>query len=874
MFDRITYISNDGCDIKLLENAEVTTNLMNLHLVFEDENKKVLGEVDDLKGDIVKARFLGEIVGNRLVGGTIRKPNLDAKIRVIDRSEIPMITGTDTNGFMELGVSPLYDDFPIYLDVNNFFSNHFAIFGNTGSGKSCGVTRLFQNMFHDQRLNPYKANIFIFDSSGEYYNAFNTLNSINGNYNYRYISTNEVDGLGEKLRLPIYLLNKDDLALLLQCTSHSQLPIIERMLKLALVFSQNDVDSNAYKNHLIAKAIMTILYTNETAPNKRNEIFSILGSCSTDEFNLEAPVQGIGYVRKFRECFLIDNSGNFTESVLLTEYVTSFIKEEYDNYEPHAGVFYDLDTLEKALNFTLISEGWLRNTQTYGDAVTIRVRLHSLIVGDNAKYFDVKDYVSLETFLSSLLIDNGKKYQIVNINLNDIDDDFAKVLTKIYSRLIFDFSKGLKNRGSIPFHIVLEEAHRYIQDDRDRFLFGYNIFERIAKEGRKYGVILGLISQRPVEISDTVISQCTNFLIFKINHPVDVEYIRKMVPNITDEIVEKQKSLQSGTCLGFGLGFKIPLIVKMKMPNPSPLSSNCDVVRIWSGGSSSIPTDASQPVSSIPYMNESTGAASAINTVIPDEVRNSCEEHNPALDFVSPVENKTQVGNTQVRQNTFVTGGISNNSTVEDSALHNSSLDFVNQSMTNDVQTPSSINTSVPNEEHNPALDFVSPVENKTQVENTQVRQNTFVTGGISDNSTLGGNSLHNPSLDFVNQSMTNNVQTPSSIDTSVPNEKHNPALDFMNNTSNSLDINQNSSTSDLSIPEIIPDNSAVPVSNDISNTSLNLSRPAPEGPTLIVPGSNINSENNVITPNNISTDTPSLILDDNDEKETGTDFA
>ena len=344
------------------------------------------------------------------------------------------------------------------------------------------------------------------------------------------------------------------------------------------------MDATAYKNHLIAKAIMTILYTNETAPNKRNEIFSILASCSTEQFNLEAPVQGIGYVRKFRECFLIDNSGNFTESVLMNEYLSSFIKDEYDNYEPHKGVFYTLDTLEKALNFTLISEGWLRNEQTYGDAVTIRVRLHSLIVGENAKYFDVKDYVSLETFLSSLLIDNGKKYQIVNINLNDIDDDFAKVLTKIYSRLIFDFAKGLKNRGSIPFHIILEEAHRYIQDDRDRFLFGYNIFERIAKEGRKYAVILGLISQRPVEISDTVISQCTNFLIFKINHPMDVDYIRKMVPHITDDIIEKQKSLQAGTCLGFGLGFKIPLIVKMQMPDPSPLSSNCDVVRIWGSG--------------------------------------------------------------------------------------------------------------------------------------------------------------------------------------------------------------------------------------------------------------------------------------------------
>lgn len=583
MFDRISYISDDSCTVKMKENAEITMNLMNLHLVFEDSEKKILGEVDDMDGASLKARFLGEIVGNKLIGGTIRKPSLDAKIRVIDQSEIPLITGADVAGFMKLGVSPFYNDFPVYLDVNNFFSNHFAIFGNTGSGKSCGTTRLFQNMFHDQRLNPYKANIFIFDSSGEYYSAFSNLNSINNNYNYRYISTNEVEGLGEKLRLPVYLLNKDDLALLLQCTSHSQLPIIERMLKLALVFSQNDVDSNAYKNHLIAKAIMSILYTNETAPNKRNEIFSILASCSTPEFNLEAPVQGIGYVRKFRECFLIDNSGNFTESVLMNQYLDSFIKEEYDDFEPHTGVYYNLDTLEKALNFTLISEGWLRNEQTYGDSVTIRVRLHALIVGENAKYFDVPDYVSLEKYLSSLVVSDGKKYQIVNINLNDIDDEFAKVLTKIYSRLIFDFCKGLKDRASIPFHIILEEAHRYIQSDHDRFLFGYNIFERIAKEGRKYGVILGIITQRPVELSDNVISQCTNFLIFKINHPMDIDYIRKTIPHITDDIIEKQKALQAGTCLGFGLGFRIPLIVRMEMPDPAPLSGNCDVAKIWNG---------------------------------------------------------------------------------------------------------------------------------------------------------------------------------------------------------------------------------------------------------------------------------------------------
>ena len=591
MFDRIVYISDHSANIRLKDADNLAVNLMNLHLIFEDKDKKVLGEVDDLDKDIVKARFLGEIVNGRLIGGTIRKPALDASIRVIDQSEIPMIVGEDKEGYMRFGVSPFYNDFPVYLDVNNFFSNHFAIFGNSGSGKSCGVSRLFQNMFHDQRLFPYKANILLFDSSGEYYNAFRNLNSINPNYHYRFFSTNEVDGIGEKLRLPIWLLNASDLALLLQATNHSQLPIIERMLKLALIFSQTDMDADSYKNHLIAKAIMTILYTNETSPNKRNEIFSILASCSTPQFNLEATVQGIGYTRKFRECFLIDSQGQFSESVLLTEYVSSFIKDEYDNYEPKGGVFYTLDTLEKALNFTLISEGWLRNENTYGDAVTIKVRLHSLIVGENAKYFDVPDYISLENYLSSLLISNGRKYQLVNFNLDDVDDDFAKVITKIYSRLVFEFAKGLKDRASIPFHIVVEEAHRYIQNDTDRFLIGYNIFERIAKEGRKYGVLLGLISQRPVELSDTVISQCSNFLIFKMNHPTDVDYIRKMVPNISDEIVEKQKTLQSGTCLGFGMAFKIPLICKLEMPDPAPWSGNADVVAVWNGNKGSRPSN-------------------------------------------------------------------------------------------------------------------------------------------------------------------------------------------------------------------------------------------------------------------------------------------
>lgn len=646
MFDKIVYISDRSANVKLKEGTAVTINLMNLHLIFEDKDKKILGEVDDMDGDIVKARFLGEIINGRLYGGVIRKPSLDSTIRVITKEEIPLIVGESKPGFMPLGVSPFYNDFPVYMNVNNFFSNHFAIFGNSGSGKSCGVSRIIQNMFHDKNLFPYKSNIIMFDSSAEYYNAFRNLNEINPNFHYRFFSTNEIDGVGEKIRVPIWLLNVDDLCLLLQITNHSQIPIIERMLKLALIFSESGDISKQYKNHLIAKAVMTILYTNETAANKRNEIFSILASCSTDEFNLEAPIQGIGYTRKFRECFLIDGQGQFSESVLLTEYVSSFIKEEFESYEPKGGNYYDLDTLEKALNFTLISEGWLRNENTYGDAVTIRVRLHSLIIGEYAKYFDVKDYVTQEQYLSSLLISDSKKYQLVNINFDDVDDWFAKVITKVYTRIIFAFAKGLKDRGSIPFNIIVEEAHRYIQNDTDSFLIGYNIFDRVAKEGRKYGVLLGLISQRPVELSDTVISQCSSFLIFKMNHPTDVEYIRKMVPNISDEIIEKQKTLQSGTCLGFGMAFTIPLIVKLKMPDPEPKSGNCDVVNIWNGG---VKNNTTAPTINQPTQQSSlviTPSAPSMNApVIPMDNLNQKKEIEPLITVPIKADGAANINN-------------------------------------------------------------------------------------------------------------------------------------------------------------------------------------------------------------------------------------
>ena len=585
MFDKIIYLSDNMAHVSLVPNKQLSFNVMNMHVVFQDSEKCILGEIEDIDEKIVKVRFLGEFNNNKFISGTIRKPLLNANVRLINKEEIPFIMGENTNDNMFIGTSPLYNNFPIFCPINDLFSNHMAIFGNTGSGKSYGVSRILQNVFENPKLPPLKAIFIIFDAYGEYHTAFGDINKINPNFNFKFYSTNEEDSDGEKLRIPPWLLTVDDLALLLRADTHSQIPILEKTLRLSRVFAEKSANSSACQDYLIARAIVNIMYNNQTAMNKRNDIFTILNTCQTPNFNIETIVQGVGYTRKLRECFEIDINGKFAETVLLNSYLSKFLNPEADNYIPTGNNPYSLKDIEKALDFALISDGVLNNPKSYGDAITLKVRLHSIVNSENARFFNysMNEYVSLEKFIASLVSKEGKRAQIINFNLEDIDDSLAKVLTKVFSRMFFEFTKGLENRATIPFNVFLEEAHRYVQNDNDVYLLGYNIFERIAKEGRKYGLIYNLISQRPVELSETVISQCTNFFIFKMSHPRDIEFIKKMLPNINNEIVEKQKSLQPGTCVAFGRAFKVPQIIKMPLPDPAPSSNSCDIVNRWRG---------------------------------------------------------------------------------------------------------------------------------------------------------------------------------------------------------------------------------------------------------------------------------------------------
>lgn len=588
MLGRIIEIIDNQVFVKLDIDINNQTNLINLHVIFEDDSKKIVGEIFNISQDKMTINIVGEFINNKFLPGFSSKPSFKSKIRIITLEELEKIFGPQipSNDRTFFGYSTIYQNYRISVSINDFFSNHFSIIGNSGSGKSCTVASIIQKLFVSNKKAPVKSNIFLFDAYGEYTNAFSNLTQSNSNIYYKNYTTNIKNSETDIIKIPLWLLDVDDIALLLDVDNPNQLPIIEKALKLVKILTGNTNETIKRKNDIIARALEDILLSGANSTKIRDQVIAILTKFNTTELNLESQIVQPGYVRTLKQCLFVDKTGKFQEIELVTEFIRSFISKETDDAKDmqlSENITYNLKDLEEAFEFALISEGVFKSEKVYDNANVLSVRLHSLANSESSIFFEYNDYVDRIGYIRNLMFNklSGKKCQIVNFNINYIDDRLAKVITKILSRMLFLVAAENNDRGSIPFHIIIEEAHRYVQNDRDINIIGYNIFERITKEGRKYGVFLGLITQRPSELSDTAISQCSNFVILRTLHPKDLDYIKNMVPNISGEIIQQLKSLQPGHCIAFGSAFKVPISMYVEFPNPAPNSNNVDLSSVW-----------------------------------------------------------------------------------------------------------------------------------------------------------------------------------------------------------------------------------------------------------------------------------------------------
>ena len=582
MFGEIIDIHDD---VVILKNTtgQIDTNYLNIHVIFSDNLRKIVGEIQNISKTEIKILLIGEIIDNKFIGGLVRKPNLSSGCRIIYKSEVELLVGSqdlDNTSSFYIGKSLIYDNFNVTGSFNDFFSNHFAVIGNTGSGKSCSVTRILQNIFYKSSQNlPRNAHIVLFDVYGEYNKAFTSLNNVEG-MGFKNYSTNVNSSDGEIINLPAYFLSVDDLALLLEVNTPNQLPILEKTLKLVYIFKNTDENISKYKNDIIASCLLDILTSGRTSTQIRDQIIAVLSRYNTETLNLETEIAQPGYTRTIRQCLNIDQQGKMNSVQFVVDLLEQYKKLDLGTIKGIPNFVYSLDDIYYAMEFALISEGILKSDKMYDEYNQLKVRLQQIINSDYKQYFNVGEYISKGEFVRNLF-EKEKKYQIINFNLNHIDDRMAKKITKIYSKIFFDFATNLDNRGSYPIHIILEEAHRYVQHDTDIKILGYNIFDRITKEGRKYGVILGMITQRPSELSITAFSQCSNFIILRMFYPDDLNMVKAITSNIDDSIFEKIKSFLPGNALVFGTAFKMPLLVKLDIPNPMPESTSVNINDTW-----------------------------------------------------------------------------------------------------------------------------------------------------------------------------------------------------------------------------------------------------------------------------------------------------
>jgi uncharacterized protein len=501
---------------------------------------------------------------------------------------------------IEIGTSAVFKDYPVKAQLDALFGGHVAVLGNTGSGKSCTVASIFQSvLMKPDGFGALGSAFVIFDVNGEYRRTLDKLPSkIKSSYLKATDPGAEIEPsvrshLGDeeisRFRLPHWFMTVDEWTLLLRASERSQQPALRTALGLTTLFAEQDngvaaglEGISAIRNHVLAKTLLAILQSDASSPSKSDRLAAILASFKTDEISITKIKHQLGV-----------NYGSLSDAVGLSEFLSGFVQDE-PVLPAYANRPFSFERLQAALDLALHYEEANGNKQIRDYCSQMVTRLKS--VSDNpdfeflrASVVNLEDHDKVPTrFVDRLLgiAKAGDSYrkqrQLCIIDLNDASDEIVELASAVVARLIFDRMRRATPRNKMPVHLILEEAHRYISESPSRFAIDAGItFQRIAKEGRKYGAFLIVASQRPSELSKTVLSQCNNFIIHRIQNPDDLSQIKQMTPFISETVLKRLPSLPKQHALIFGSAVKIPTTFRVRDADPTPNSDDTQVRDLW-----------------------------------------------------------------------------------------------------------------------------------------------------------------------------------------------------------------------------------------------------------------------------------------------------
>ncbi len=482
--------------------------------------------------------------------GGVNLPSPTEPVYLPDDNIINAIFSSNDNFSFQIGKLSNNDTVNYFVDGNKFFGKHIAVVGSTGSGKSCAVSRLLQNIMkiddgHNGNANSLKnSHIIIFDIHSEYESAFKLNDEEHFNVNCLDV---------EKLCLPYWLMNSQELEALFiesnEMNSHNQIS----QFKKAVILSKEKHNPNMEHINYDTPVYFDIEEVYRYIKNKNSEVIN------KNDTLPHLPKKSDGNV--------INDADNvyLTEDIMFSS--TSTAKDTKASNGPYNGEFERFVTrLETKLSDK-------------------RLKFITAPKKTDGESYKTEDFdIILQQFLGYI-----DKSNVTIIDLSAIPFEVLSIVISLLSRVIFDFAfhysklrhtAGLVN--DIPFMLVCEEAHNYIpKSGGAEYNASKHSIERIAKEGRKYGLNLMVVSQRPSEVSETIFSQCNNFIVLKLTNVNDQNCIKNLLPDNSASLVDTLPTLAAGECLVVGDAVPLPAVVKMNMPNPTPSSSNVNVYDEW-----------------------------------------------------------------------------------------------------------------------------------------------------------------------------------------------------------------------------------------------------------------------------------------------------
>ena len=589
----------------------------------------------------LSATMVGTIYRDNYIQGVYNYPILDNPVWYVTRNDLNIIFDQKENAekidfkedfYLPIGSSPAFPDFQVKINPDRMFGKHVAILGNTGSGKSCTLTAILQSLFKFQYNGQHlkNAHIVIFDTNGEYKDAFN----IDAQYKVNPFWIND-----EGLKVPYWFMNYDDMDYLFEPTSGTQGPVLKRALGLAksklkeeskkcipklyinsLKNLIENLNSGGYKaKAAIIEDVESLLEAFKELQDKRatdfdvTEINTNLASLTTQKGPNKVYKSG-EFIKGSYEQKLVNK---VVESITasLDEYQKTMVEvASSENRNIDIPLYYDFNLLLSSCFDYAIKESAASQDKLNEYVSTLKLRMQSFvddirlaqpllldkpkeienvlvkflayILGD---YCDVytKDGDGKTIYDDYFGNSEGNKVnsQITIIDMSLLPFQVLETITGLIGRIILEFLSRFDKdkRGSMPVVIALEEAQNYIPEinRKDRESISRKVFERIAREGRKYGLSLLISSQRPSELSKTVLSQCNSFIVHRIQNPDDQVYIRKLVSSANSEILNQLPTLPQQHAIIMGDCVRTPVVARMNTAKPLPNSNNPEFVKNW-----------------------------------------------------------------------------------------------------------------------------------------------------------------------------------------------------------------------------------------------------------------------------------------------------